>query len=208
MGAAASVRHLYKEALDWFKVYIDSETYEADFKLMDKNEDGLISLMELQKFIGDKCAEDKGWEVLNDGQVLVNAHRNAAQFEHVQGANKKDVNLGEFKALLVHLFAAALLHAHFNNADTWEDIVDIDGNNKKPMKLNFEKYRLACKTFCQAHAGEDLSEAQIKEDFDYLDKNGFGYIGFTEVSKGILAPTNAIILFLCMVVESLILMKF
>ena len=64
MGAAASVKALYKDAFGWFKTYMDTATYEADFNQMDKDHDGGVSYVEMSSWIQKKIDSDiekKNW---------------------------------------------------------------------------------------------------------------------------------------------------
>lgn len=40
MGAAASVKLVFTEALEWFRQYFDGVSYIEDFRSLDKNGDG------------------------------------------------------------------------------------------------------------------------------------------------------------------------
>ena len=46
MGVTQSIISLYKDAFLWFRMFIDMETYIADFNLMDKDSDGTLSIAE------------------------------------------------------------------------------------------------------------------------------------------------------------------
>ena len=74
MGAAASVKHLYKDGLRWFSSYVDSETYYADFEQIDKDHNGGIGFVELKKWIDVKVAENPGssWEIFKANQQVLN----------------------------------------------------------------------------------------------------------------------------------------
>jgi alanine racemase len=87
------------------------------------------------------------------------------------------VNVTEFKTLLVHLFALSILWSHFQNAEKWED----SGSELQGHRLNFEAFKLACRTFDSANAHEDLTDEQIKTDFQLIDSNLSGSVGFIEV---------------------------
>jgi archaellum component FlaF (FlaF/FlaG flagellin family) len=178
MGAAASVRAIYRDAIQWFRNYVDSELYYADFAQLDKDEDGGVTFVELKRWIDNKISEDKertGWSIFKSNtQVLSIAHKNSAPKDAPNPG--KIVTIAHFRDLLLHLFATSILWSHFENADNWE--LGGDVGNKQ---LNLDEFRLACTTLCAAHARETLSEEQIKADFLLLDTNQSNSIGFVEV---------------------------
>ena len=90
------------------------------------------------------------------------------------------VDVTDFRALLVHLFAISILWSHFQNADEWEQSGGEIGNRQ----LNFEAFKLACRTLTSSNAKEELTDHQIKLDFEMLDGNQSRTVGFFEV------PTN------------------
>ena len=135
--------------------------------------------MELTKWISAKAKTHHSWTVFADNpQVLAIAHKNATlrdpKIPHSRP--QKIVDITDFKALLVHLFATSLLWTHFYNADNWAPGDDV-GNNQ----LNFEEFKLGVQTLCKAHASEVLSEEQLRRDFEELDTNLSDSIGFNEV---------------------------
>jgi hypothetical protein len=147
---------------------------------MDKDSDGGISYAELQKWITLKATTDKGtWEVFKSNtQILSMAHKMAsvsidAKSSPIAG---KVVDVSEFRSLLIHLFSMSILWMHFEHADSW-----VDGGDSGNKQLNKEEFKLACKTLCSTHAHEELSDDQIDTDFNLLDTNQSGSIGFIEV---------------------------
>ena len=189
MGAAASVRMLYKDALGWFKQYIDTETYVEDFKSMDKHNENALSFVDVRDWIIRKSTVDPSWNIfLTSGPVLAIAHKNACRHGDSSSSvtSPKVVDVIEFKTLLVHLFAISILWRHFLNADEWEE----SGADKIGTKqLNFDSFKLACRTLTSANAKEELTDDQIKSDFVLLDDNCSNTIGFTEVRVCVLTPT-------------------
>ena len=183
MGAAASVRMLYKDGLAWFKQYIDTETYIEDFKSMDKHNENALSFADLRDWIIKKCDFDNRWKIfLTSGPVLSIAHKNACKhgdsFSSVSAPRVVEVT--EFKTLLVHLFATSILWRHFLNADQWSES---GGDTAGCKQLNYDAFKLACRTFSSANAKEDLTDDQIKADFFLLDVNQSNTIGFMEVKS-------------------------
>jgi len=179
MGAAASVKHVYAQALGWFKSYIDHETYLKDFDALDKDHDGGVTFGELERWVSAKTLEDPAWGVFKGSkQVLSIAHKNAALYQDSKSSGHagKVVDVGEFKALLIHMFAVSILWRHFDSADHWEAAGDV-GN----QQLTLEEFSLACKTLCAAHEHEFLSDETILNDFEMLDTNQSNSIGFMEV---------------------------
>lgn len=177
MGAAASIEKLYVDAFAWFKQYVDTETYIEDFNAIDHNSDGSISFVELQHWIAKKAKIDHSWQVFVKNPLIVKAAYNNSAKRSENGPDKI-VDITDFRHLLLHLFATSVLWAHFQNADNWEE--GADPGNKQ---LNFEEFRLACLSLCSTHAGENLTEEQIREDFIALDTNNSDSIQFLEVSN-------------------------
>lgn len=201
MGAAASVKMLYSDALSWFKTYIDSETYMAgrfhfllniplkyviyfftfqkiDFTAMNTKHDGNITIVDFQKWIAEKAKVESVWSIFNTNpQILLISYKNATLYDESDVAihTRKVVDFTAFKALLVHLFATSVLWSHFSNAQSW----DHEGSGSQ--QLSYETFRIACKTICETHAHEHLTDDQIKEDFSLLDKNYSGQLSFMEV---------------------------
>lgn len=92
----------------------------------------------------------------------------------------KVVDVGEFKSLLINLFAISILWKYFDFADHIGD----DVGNKQ---LSREQFGVAVKVLTATHANENLSETQIDEDFDLIDTNRSGTIGFMgELNSSIL----------------------
>lgn len=174
MGAAASVRMVYKDALQWLRIYMDSSTYMDDFNAIDKDRDGGITFGELQKWVMEKAKTQGGsWLCFKDHpQIMQLAHKSAGMgMDSKSSAHAgKVVDVAEFRLLLLHLFAISILLAHFEHAD------DLGGK-----QLGFDEFKTAVFTFCHTHAHEQLTDEQIQEDFDLLDTNKSDTIGFLEV---------------------------
>ena len=174
MGAAASVRMVYKDALNWLRIYMDSVTYLEDFNAIDMDHDGGITFGEMQKWVMDKAKMQGGsWLCFKDHpQIMQIAHKAAGMgIDSKSSAHAgKVVDVAEFRLLLMHLFAISILLAHFEHAD--------DLGSKQ---LGFDEFKTAVFTFCHTHAHETISDDQIIEDFELLDTNKSDTIGFLEV---------------------------
>jgi len=175
MGAAASVRMIYSQALAWLKTYIDSDTYMSDFNAIDRDHDGGITYGELQKWILQKSKDNPegSWHLFKDHpQVMQIAHKSAGMGIDTKSSSHagKVVDVAEFRLLLMHLFSVSILLAHFEHAD--------DMGSKQ---LGFDEFKKAVFTFCETHAHEHLTDEQIRDDFDLLDTNKSDTIGFVEV---------------------------
>lgn len=159
------------------------QTYMEDFKSMDKHHENALSFVDVRDWIIRKSSVEPSWNIfLTSGPVLAIAHQNACKHGDSSScvSAPKVVDVIEFKTLLVHLFAVSILWRHFLNADQWEE----SGAEKVGTKqLNFEAFKLACRTLSSANAKEDLSDEQIQADFLLLDGNCSNTIGFTEVRK-------------------------
>jgi hypothetical protein len=126
--------------------------------------------------------KDPCWGIfLTSGPVLAIAHKNACKHGDSSSSvcSSKVVDVTEFRTLLVHLFAVSILWSHFENADQWEDSGKDIGNRQ----LNFDAFKLACRTLASTNAKEELPDEQILSDFKMLDENQSQTIGFVEVSS-------------------------
>lgn len=150
-----------------------------DFKAMDKHQENALSFADVRDWMVNKSKVDPSWSIfLTSGPVLAVAHKNACKHGSTSSVNaSKTVNLTDFRTLLVHLFAISILWSHFQNADQWEE----SGGDIGSKQLNFEAFKLACRTLTSSNAKEELSDDQIKSDFFLLDENQSQTIGFIEV---------------------------
>lgn len=129
--------------------------------------------------------KDPCWGIfLTSGPVLAIAHKNACKHGDSSSSvsSSKVVDVTEFRTLLVHLFAVSILWSHFENADQWEDSGGDIGNRQ----LNFDAFKLACRTLASTNAKEELRDEQILSDFRMLDENQSQTIGFVEVTQDFL----------------------
>lgn len=181
MGAAASVTQLCTQAFQWFRNYIDTEMYITDFELIDKDSDGSISYVELCNWIEANAKKDPAWNVFNKNKnVLAIAHKSASVSamgrQHANMRPEKIVDIIDFRTLLVELFVTSILWSYFITADNYEE-----GNDVGNKQLNLDEFRVACLTLTSAYARESLSNEQIETDFNNLDTNCNGSIGFVEI---------------------------
>lgn len=127
MGAQLACEAVYRDAMSWFKTYIDKDTYVASFQSMDSNSDGGVDLQEFSNWVAENALKypDSSWEFLQSMTVvLVNTHRTTAcqldkLDEQVQQSNKlrKVFGIGDFRAALLHLYAFSIFWQHFNSCD-------------------------------------------------------------------------------------------
>eukprot|EP01035_Chromulina_nebulosa_P017187 gene17187-22706_t len=176
MGASASIGQVYHDALSC----IDTETYMADFQALDKHKDGGIEYGVLHQWIQDKYDKEGGnWKIfLSNSPILSIAHKMACKSLDKSSSvmQRNIVDVQEFRFFLIQLFAISILWTHFSNAETWTTGKDVGKN-----QLTKESFYVAYLTITSTHAGEKLSRKQIDQDFDLLDKNSKGTIGFLEV---------------------------
>jgi hypothetical protein len=147
-----------------------------------------IRLQDLEKWLQEKAAnEGGGWKYfVHNPQIYMMAHEHASKYINANSKlfliKKKIVDLQQFRALLVQLFAISVLWVHFKKADEF-----IMGNDAYNSLLNRIEFKLGVKSFCAAYGHEDLTEEQLDADFDTLDKDRSGNISFNEV-KSIFSP--------------------
>jgi len=177
MGAAASMRMLYAKAQSWLTPYLESEAYLRDFETMDRDNDGGINYAELQKWVLEKAKSEPegGWSLFNDRpQIMQLAHKNASVERGTMSTKtqriKAMVDIEDFQALLLHLFAVSTLLAHFEHYDT-----------KKVMQLDFDTFKRAVHSFCKRNANESITDDDLRDDFQLVDTNKSDTIGFVEI---------------------------
>jgi Ca2+-binding EF-hand superfamily protein len=152
---------------------------------MDADNSGQIGLDELDKFVRLKAKTNPSWNILVSNPQIIDLVHQEACIQSASGSgvvvpsNPKDrlVSMENFRALLIHLYAASILWTHFVNADSWQDAADV-GNRQ----LNFEEFRLGCITLSRDRMGDQqqLDDEQLQKDFDMLDINRSGSISFAE----------------------------
>jgi len=183
MGATPSVKMAYADAVRWFRLFVDEQSYREDFKQIDKDFDNTLSFIEVRTWAQERSKTDPSWRKLfldtGSGPVLNIAHKMACQHGDIGSSvsNSHVVHIGEFRTLLLHMFAVSNFWCHFNNADRWEE----SGGEVGAGDLNVDAFRLGVRTFNAAHAKEEVTDEEIQEYFDTIDSNQSGGIGFFEV---------------------------
>lgn len=181
MGVGNSIGQTYAEARKWFRIYIDKDTYVADFEELNHMGNGGVTFGSVQAWIAKKSAEkpDSCWTTFkNSGSAIMMSHKAAAT--HMDGdssvASRKVVDISEFKAFLIHLYATTILWTHY---------IAVAGNTTDEenfrKKLNLHEFSLACKTLNDTHAKEVLTKEILRRDFQLLDENCDGLVGFVQV---------------------------
>ena len=182
MGVTPSILVVYADALKWFKTFVDEEMYREDFKQIDKDFDNTLSFVEVRTWTQERSKTDVSWKklFLEGGCPVLNiAHKMACQHGDTGSSVSRShsVDIGEFRTLLLHMFAVSNFWCHFNNADNWDE----SGGDVGSGDLNFKSFRLAVRTFNAAHANEEVSDEQISDMFNFIDSNQSGGIGFFEI---------------------------
>eukprot|EP01031_Cornospumella_fuschlensis_P024580 gene24580-29698_t len=178
MGAAASVRSVYRDATAWFRKYFDDSTYVGDFMSIDKDQDGSVSYYEFAAWLHRKATSESGpWRFfVSHPEIVEVAHTQSSKLAR---NHKKIVDVNDFRGLLIQLFAVSIFWTHFKRAD--ECMILGDGTQSFDGKLNVEEFTLAVKSFCNAYGQEKLTDESIRSDFLALDKDNSGTLSLLEV---------------------------
>ena len=166
---------------------IDKETYIADFHALDKDDDGGVDFNEFMKWIKKNAEKypDSCWSTfLTSGAVLKMSHKIAASSidDSSTVTAKSIVDVGEFRSLLIHLFATSIMWRHFISVNDWKEEEDVH-TQLIAKKLDIDEFSVAVRCLCAAHEKEELTDEQLLEDFNNLDSNFSGKIGFIQVSS-------------------------
>eukprot|EP01032_Pedospumella_encystans_P014776 gene14776-16945_t len=181
MGAAASMQHVYTDAMDWFKMYFDKFAYMEDFRALDEKKDGVIKFTNLRTWLGKKAMDGSFWSAISTNDTIIRiAFMIASKAENAEPETlvAATVTIKTFKDFLIHLFVLSILWVHFKHADEWSEGTDLGTE-----KLSFTRFKMACRTFSSAQAHETLTDDKIQADFDFLDVNKSGTIEFSEVCR-------------------------
>lgn len=183
MGVAPSLYQVYDEAIKWFQMYIDKDTYVADYQMLDRDADGGVTFADVQDWVSREASQhpDSCWTILNrSGTVLMMAHKAAAM--HMDSSSsvsaKKVVDITEFRALLIHLYADSMLWRHFAAA------AHVEGRHDSELyraKLDVDGFVKACRSLSAAHAREKLDRESLYSDFQRINSNMDGLVGFVQV---------------------------
>jgi len=182
MGLAPSLNRIYGDAHRWFNIYIDKETYSDMFQNADSMRGGSIAVGAIQEWIAKNAvaSPDSCWSVfLSSGNAIMMSHKAAATY-NMTVSNRKVIDINNFKAFLIHLYAMSMLWKHFASADQFTAEHHADDLYRK--KLNMQEFVLACKSLCDGHDQETQTKKQLKEEFRTIDDNCDGLIGFVQVS--------------------------
>eukprot|EP01031_Cornospumella_fuschlensis_P025399 gene25399-30669_t len=159
MGAAVSVKTVYKDATAWFRQYFDDATYVGDFHSIDKDHDGSVSYKEFVAWLQKKSSQEGGpWKFfISHPEIIAIAHLQAGK----------------------HLFAVSIFWAHFKKADEWNS--QEENRDAFNGKLNEGEFMNAVKSFCAAYGQEKISDEQITADFHSIDCDNTGSVSLLEV---------------------------
>lgn len=120
---------------------------------LDFNGNGIVSLAEIDKLVVDN------YELLNHKPALMRAYKKT-----IKTGNGDDwVQAKEFKSLLANIFYFNKLYWIFD---------EVNGDDRRLTFPEFKK----CLTLCRVTA----SDAQARQDFSQIDRNGGGMILFDE----------------------------
>lgn len=174
-------------------MYIDKETYFADFQVLDDDCDGLISYSELQKWIvhnikKEKNPADSCWSIfLNNGTVIKMAHKAACG--HLSASSpvvsRTGVDITELRSLLIHLYAMNIFWRHFASMSMYKNVTTASSTPPSQLaskKMDEEEFAIAVRGLCHIHAGERLTDEQIRQDFMSIDSNLSGMVGFVQLA--------------------------
>jgi len=145
-----------------------------------------IQLEEFEKWLAMKAKADRGgaWQYfINNPEIINMAYAHSSKYMTDQSTEQKRiVEIGDFRTLLVNLFVVSILYTHFKRADSCSDCGDAFNN-----MLSILEFKLAVRTFCQVYGEQEVSDQQILADFQMLDVDKSGSITFEEVKNFILS---------------------
>lgn len=135
----------------------DNKTLRKLWDRIDFNGNNIVSLAEIDKLVVDN------YPVLNHKPALMRAYKAT-----LRSGNGDDwVEKKEFKCLLGNLF-------YFNKIFWLFDHVDGD----KDRRLTYQEFKM-----CLTISGAKMSDAETRQDFNKVDRNGGGIILFDEFCK-------------------------
>jgi Ca2+-binding EF-hand superfamily protein len=140
-------------------IIADKKKIKELWERLDFNGNNIVSLAEIDKL----CVEK--YPILNHKPALMRAYKATI---HGAGNSGDDwVHKKTFKALLANLF-------YFNKIFWVYDNVDAD----KDRRMNLQEFK-QCLVVC----GDPMPDAQARQEFQKVDKNGGGIILFDEFCK-------------------------
>lgn len=113
-------------------------------------------------------------------EIVAVAHLQSSRdrFNTTTFRKERIVDINDFRALLIELFAVSVLWTHFKKADDWQSA---NRHDSYDGRLGIEECLLAVRTFCAAYGQEQLTDDQIRADFLALDTDGSGQLSLLEV---------------------------
>jgi hypothetical protein len=181
MGLAPSLNRIYGDAHRWFKIYVDKETYSHMFQEADGSSCGSIPVGAIQEWIAKKAvaSPDSCWSVfLSSGNAIMMSHKSAST-SNMTNSSRKVIDISDFKAFLIHLYAMSILWKHFASADQFT--AEHHSGDLYRKKLNMQEFVLAAKSLCDAHGQTLPNKKLLKDEFRMLDDNCDGLVGFVQV---------------------------
>eukprot|EP01039_Chlorochromonas_danica_P010813 gene10813-12018_t len=91
---------------------------------------------------------------------------------------EKIVNIPFFRKLLIHLFVVSIFWVHFKKANEWNNV---DPANYCQTKLTLEEFTLTVRSFCFAYGKEQITDEQLRQDFDSLGVHANGCVSLVNV---------------------------
>lgn len=143
----------------------------------------VICLLDFQKWLSAQAQEIGGfWRILlsSDDVITMAFEHSCVHLHRSTVMGKKVVDITHFRSLLVQLYVISVLWALFRKADSMLDASNTDAFNNT---LCFEEFSFAMKSFCACYSHEDLSDQDIKSDFELLDEDNVGSVTFASVCK-------------------------
>jgi hypothetical protein len=161
-------------------MYMDKESFLANFEEMDIDGDKALTFEECRTFFqknAKKYGSDSVWQtILNFGPCLMMAHKWAASRNDSDSSAfaRKTVDVTEMKALFIHCYVFCILYEHFA-------LGNMDDPYLFKKKLNPTEFQIACDSLNALHSHEICDERALKEDFVLVDTNYSGQLGFITV---------------------------
>ena len=166
-----------------FKIFsIDEESFVDDFRAIDTDGDGQITLDNLIEYIYTKTKSNKHWSMfLRNPQIIDLAHQAACMefsestVQPISDQSRRVVKVDQFRLLLMHLYVNSILWTHFENATRCVKSGNANG------KLGFQEFKLACMTLSHSRGLPAPTDEQLMLDFKLIDGRGLNSVSFTEV---------------------------
>lgn len=132
------------------------------------------------------------WVIFKENPILAStAHRITSKNISNSGSKnpclKGNIDVGNFRSLLIELFVVSILYTHFASANEWQTE---GGCEPEKQELSRKQFALAVLTLA-ANSLTPVSQDDIDYSFDELDKNDSGTVSFLELCQycsGIILP--------------------